>query len=110
MILSEKHCVPCEGGIPVLSENEEDRFLTELDNWEILRGAVHKIRKVFMLDAFRNAVTFVNNVADIAEEENHHPELHINYRKVMVELSSHAILGLSENDFIVAARIDALMK
>jgi 4a-hydroxytetrahydrobiopterin dehydratase len=110
MILTEKHCVPYEGGVPALSGDEEDQFLAELDNWEIVRGAVHKIRKTFMLDTFRNAVTFVNNIADVAEDENHHPELHINYRRVTVELSTHAILGLSENDFIVAAKIDALME
>ena len=110
MTLTEKHCVPCEGGVPPLTENEENRFLAELDDWEIVRGAVHKIRKEFMLKTFRNAVAFINNIADLAEEENHHPELHINYRRVTVELSTHAILGLSENDFIVAAKIDALME
>jgi 4a-hydroxytetrahydrobiopterin dehydratase len=108
MKLTEKHCVPCEGGVPPLTEIEEDRYLSELDGWKVERVSVHKIRKTFMTETFRKAIGFVNSIADLAEEENHHPELHINYRRVTVELSTHAILGLSENDFIVAAKIDAL--
>ncbi len=106
--LMQKHCVPCEGGIPPLSNNEEDRLHEEVATWSLLRDGNHKLRKQFTLKNFLDAIAFVNKVAPIAEEEGHHPDINIFYNKVQIDLFTHAVGGLSENDFIVAAKIDAL--
>lgn len=108
MQLTDKHCVPCEGGARPLSISAENELLKETPGWEIVRLLEHKIRKVFTLKDFAEAIEFVNEVAKIAGREGHHPEMHINFRKVTVELYTHAILGLSENDFIMAAKIDEI--
>jgi 4a-hydroxytetrahydrobiopterin dehydratase len=103
--LTEKHCKPCEGGTPPLTHEEEELFQKEVA-WEIDRTGIHKIRRLFTFKDFKNAMIFVNHVAAIAEEEQHHPDIRISYRKVTIELYTHAMLGLSENDFIVAAKIN----
>lgn len=109
MVITEKHCTPCEGGTPFTNDTE-DEYLKMTPEWEIERLFEHKMRKVFFLKTFMNAIDLVNKIAAIAEAEGHHPELRINYTKVTVEIYTHAMLGLSENDFILAAKIDALMK
>ena len=107
MELAEKHCKPCEGGTLPLSEAEENRFL-EMVGWEIDRSGVHKIRTSYTFRDFKESMAFVNRIAAIAEEEQHHFDVHISYRKVIIELSTHAIRGLSENDFILAAKIEQI--
>ena len=107
MELKDKHCVPCERGTNPLSDTVEDELLRSAKGWEIDRAAVHKIRKVFTLRDFGEAIDFVNHIAKIADREGHHPVLHIFYKRVTVELYSHEIVGLSENDFIMAAKIEA---
>ena len=109
MPLHEKHCVPCEGKVPPLSTNEEERLLNEI-HWDISREGVHRIRKTYKFKDFKEAMEFVNRVAQVAEEENHHPNLSISYNRVSVELYTHAVEGLSENDFIMAAKIDHLLQ
>ena len=79
----------------------------QVPGWELDEGA-KQISKQFKFRDFIGAVNFVNNVADIAESEGHHPDIKINYNKVLLELSTHAIGGLSENDFILAAKVDAM--
>lgn len=101
--LSQKKCKPCEGYTQPLSNEEADNFLKQIPSWSIKNGRVFK---QFKFKDFKKAVEFVNKVADIAEEENHHPDITISYNKVGIELWTHAIKGLSENDFILAARID----
>ena len=108
MHLTEKHCVPCEGGTDPLSNSAEDELLKEVKDWEIDRTFVHKIRRTFALKDFLEAMEFVKAIAEFAEEEGHHPDIHISYRKVTIEFYTHAILGLSVNDFIMAAKIDSL--
>ena len=108
MDLTQKHCVPCEGGVPPLTDEEEDTLMKELEGWDIERKGVHRIFKTWLLPTFMEAIDFVNKIARLAEEEGHHPELIINYRRVTVELSTHAILGLSENDFVLASKIASL--
>ncbi|MBN1758908.1 MAG: 4a-hydroxytetrahydrobiopterin dehydratase [Chitinispirillaceae bacterium] len=108
MKLTEKHCKPCEGGVPPLTDDEENTLMNDLDGWDIERKGVHRIYKTWLLPTFVKAIEFVNEIARLAEEEGHHPELIINYRRVTVELSTHAILGLSENDFILASKINQL--
>jgi len=109
MNLSQKKCVPCEGGVPPLVEEESNKFLQELaEGWEVFAEG-KKLRRQFTFKDFREAMTFVNKVADIAEEEQHHPDIIISYNKVTIELWTHAIAGLSENDFILASKIDHIL-
>lgn len=103
--LSEKRCVACEGGIPPLAGDAINTYLRELSTpWSVIDGK--KIRRDFTHKDFKEAMAFVNRIAAIAESEGHHPDIHIFYNKVSVELWTHAIGGLSENDFIMAAKID----
>jgi 4a-hydroxytetrahydrobiopterin dehydratase len=105
--LTEKHCVPCEGGTPPLTVEEIRPYLGQVSSeWRVTDGK--KIEREFSFGDFKEAMAFVNNVADLAEKEGHHPDFHIHYSRVTIELWTHAIDGLSENDFIMAAKIDAL--
>ncbi len=114
MSLSEKKCVPCEGNAmdaggvgtqPPMSDIEAEKLVKELNNWKIYSA---KLMKEFKFSDFKEAIKFVNKVADVAESEGHHPDITINYNRVTLELITHAIGGLSENDFILAAKIDQI--
>ena len=111
--LTQQHCVPCEGGTPPLTDKEEDKLKEQTPQWLLLRNnqniVVHKIRRQFKFKNFQQAMSFTNKVAEIAEEEQHHPDIYIFYNKVQLELFTHAVGGLSENDFIMAAKIDKLI-
>ena len=109
MDLTKKHCVACEGGVSPMDEQKAHEYLSEVLGWNISDDK-KSIRREFEFKDFVGAMVFVNKVADIAESEEHHPDLHIFYNKVKIELSTHAIGGLSENDFIVAAKINALSR
>jgi 4a-hydroxytetrahydrobiopterin dehydratase len=107
MQLKEKKCKPCEGGVPPLKTDEIEKYKNELQtDWEIIDDK--KIRKSFKFKNFREALDFANKVGEIAEEEQHHPDLHVYYGKVTIDLSTHAIGGLSENDFILASKTENL--
>lgn len=108
MELTKMRCVPCEGGVPPLTEKKEEDYMKEVPSWTLDRGGIHRIKREFVFKNFREVMAFVNRVAEIAEEEGHHPNFSISYSKVLLELHTHAIGGLSENDFIVAAKIDRL--
>ncbi|OGZ42842.1 MAG: 4a-hydroxytetrahydrobiopterin dehydratase [Candidatus Ryanbacteria bacterium RIFCSPHIGHO2_02_FULL_45_17b] len=104
MDLIHKTCKACEGGTPPLLEREVLEYMKELpEEWQVLDGK--KLVKEFLFKDFLRAMAFVDMVADVAESEGHHPDIHIHYNKVQIELMTHAIGGLSENDFIVAAKI-----
>ncbi len=105
MKLSEKKCVACEGGTPPLNLKQVNEFMKELSGWELDAG--HLV-KYFQFKDFKETMKFVNKVADLSEEEGHHPDLFVSYGKLKIELWTHAVGGLSENDFILAAKIDAL--
>ncbi|MBS3055647.1 MAG: 4a-hydroxytetrahydrobiopterin dehydratase [Candidatus Aenigmarchaeota archaeon] len=105
MKLSEKKCVPCEGGVAPFTEKQAKEYLSQVKNWE-LDG--NHIEKTFRFEDFVQAMRFVNKVAEIAEQEDHHPDIKIKYNKVELELWTHSIKGLSENDFILAAKIDEI--
>lgn len=105
MNLSEKKCIPCEGGTPPLGEAEANVLLNEVPSWSLRDG---HLWRSFRFRNFLEAIGFVNSVAKIAEEEQHHPNIFIRYNKVELELWTHAINGLSENDFILAAKINRL--
>ncbi|MEK9181875.1 MAG: 4a-hydroxytetrahydrobiopterin dehydratase [Patescibacteria group bacterium] len=105
--LLKKKCVPCENkGMKPFGRAEAEDYLTQISDWTLNDKGV-KISKEYKFKDFIGAINFINLVADIAEMEEHHPDIHIRYNKVLLELSTHAISGLSENDFIVAAKIDA---
>lgn len=106
--LTVKKCVPCESGSPPFSEEKENELIQEVHGWILIRDGVHKIRRQFKLKNFKEAIRFINKVAEIAEEEGHHPDIYIFYNKVQLDLFTHAVGGLSENDFIMAAKIDLL--
>ena len=111
--LTKKHCVPCEGGEPAISDEREDEMLKLVQHdkgeWLLMRVENHKLRRQFIFKNFKEAMVFVNAVADIAEEEGHHPDIAIFYNKVQIDLYTHAVGGLSENDFIMAAKIDVVL-
>ena len=106
--LTEKKCVPCEGGTPSLKGEEIQEYLGQLQSdWKAIDEK--KIQKQFSLKNFKEALAFINKVGEIAESEGHHPDIRLfGYKNVEIELSTHAIGGLSENDFIVAAKIEQL--
>ncbi|MFA6520255.1 MAG: 4a-hydroxytetrahydrobiopterin dehydratase [Candidatus Paceibacterota bacterium] len=104
--LLNKKCVPCEGGVFPLTREEIPPYMAQINGWELSEDAT-EISKQYKFKDFIGAINFVNHVAEIAEAEGHHPDIHINYNKVKLVLSTHAIGGLSENDFILAAKVDA---
>jgi len=105
MELSARKCISCEGGVSPLADDEITDLLTQTPGWKC---ADSRIERTFRFANFVEAMQFANRIAEIAEAENHHPDLHISWGKVRVELSSHSIGGLSANDFIVAAKINAI--
>lgn len=106
--LREKRCAPCEGGVDKLLPEQAQEQLTQLRGW-YLTSDQNRIRKTWTVKNFMAGIDFFNAVAKLAEDEGHHPDLHLeSYRKVAIEISTHAIGGLSENDFILAAKIDEL--
>jgi 4a-hydroxytetrahydrobiopterin dehydratase len=106
--LAKKHCAPCEGGIPRLSPDEVRERLTALPGWKLSADG-QRIRREWRVQDFTTALDFFNRVGQVAEGEGHHPDLHLTgYRNVAIEIWTHAINGLSENDFILAAKIDTL--
>lgn len=106
--LHKRKCIPCEDKtLKPLTREEAQDYLDEVHTWALADDAT-KIRKEFKFKDFIGAINFVDQVADIAEEESHHPDIHIYYNRVVFELWTHSIGGLSENDFIVAAKIDGL--
>ena len=106
--LLAKKCVPCEGGVPKLTPAEADAQLAKLPGWTIVHNG-ERIRREWVVKNFMAAVRFFNCVADVSEAEGHHPDLHlVGYRNVAIEIWTHSIGGLSENDFILAAKIDEL--
>lgn len=106
--LCSKKCLPCEGGVPKLTPAEAESLLESLDGWRIVERG-ERIRKEWLAKDFVAAIEFFDKVAEIAEEEGHHPDLHlVGYRNVSIEVWTHAIGGLSENDFILAAKIDRI--
>ena len=106
--LTAKKCLPCEGGVAKYTPDEAVAQLGELSGWSLIRNG-QRIRKEWVVVNFMAAMEFFNRVADLAEREGHHPDLHLEgYRNVWIEIWTHAIGGLSENDFILAAKIDLL--
>jgi len=105
--LKEKHCADCEDGTEPLSSDQIEVLMKRLHTkWKVIDNK--KLRKEFPFENFKRGMAFVQNVALIADREGHHPDICIQYNSVEVELTTHSIGGLSENDFILAAKIDEL--
>ena len=105
--LNDKRCKPCEGGVRPLISREIKKLLSDIKDWKAQQNK--KIERVFAFKDFKESMRFTNKVGEIAEEEGHHPDINLHsYKKVDIDLSTHAIGGLSGNDFILAAKIDKL--
>ncbi len=105
--LASKKCVPCAGGVPPLQGEELNRLQEQLGgNWKVVDG--HHLEKEFTLPTFRANINFVNRVADLAEQQDHHPGIHIDYRRTKIEIWTHKINGLTQSDFVLAAKIDKI--
>jgi 4a-hydroxytetrahydrobiopterin dehydratase len=105
--LTDRHCVDCTPGTPPLPGSEVDALLGRLSGWTVEDAGSHQqLTKTYKFKGFMPAVDFVNRIAPIAEAEGHHPDLLLGYGYVTVKLWTHAAGGLSENDFILAARVD----
>ena len=105
MVLRDEHCVPIPRGAPALADAVTTELAEQIPLWTMVNQAL--VRK-FTCKDFRAAMAFVNRIADLAEAENHHPDIFISYNIVKLDLSTHKINGLSRNDFILAAKIDLL--
>lgn len=106
--LAAKACVPCRGGVPPLKGEELASLQRQVDGWNVIEG--HHITKTFTFPDFRGALTFVNRVGELAEEQGHHPDISLAWGKVGITTWTHKINGLTESDFILAAKIDQLYK
>ena len=107
MDLANKKCVPCRGGVPPLTGSQVRELLDQLNGgWAVIDG--HHLRRDFEFKDFAEALVHVNRAGKIAEEEGHHPDVHLSWGRVRVEIWTHAIDGLTESDFILAAKLDAL--
>jgi 4a-hydroxytetrahydrobiopterin dehydratase len=106
--LASKKCVPCEGGVQPLSPEQIAELSSNVPDWR-LTADKKSLRREWRVKDFLTALDFFSRIGDLAEAEDHHPDLHLTgYRNVAIELSTHALGGLSENDFILAAKIDRL--
>jgi 4a-hydroxytetrahydrobiopterin dehydratase len=106
--LHTQKCVPCEGGTPPLTAEQIDTYLKKIKGWQVIDNKI--IQKTLNFIDFKRALGFINEVGDLAEFEGHHPDLNLhNWNKVTITLSTHAVKGLSENDFIMAAKIDQII-
>ena len=111
---TKQHCVPCEGGVAPLKGMDLELLVKSVAGWKLIEPTLRpaqgeqtrKISREFKFKNFVETMTFVNKVAALAEKEGHHPDIHISFNRVRLELTTHAIGGLSQNDFILAAKID----
>lgn len=106
--LASKECVPCRGGVPPLEGPELERLSGELGGeWSVVDG--HHLSKSFEFPDFATALSFTNRVGELAEREGHHPDIHLAWGRVGIEIWTHRIDGLTESDFVLAAKIDRLL-
>jgi 4a-hydroxytetrahydrobiopterin dehydratase len=106
--LAEQVCVPCQGGVPPLKGEELARLVKELNGgWQVVRG--HHLEKEFKFPDFRAALAFTNEVGQLAEDQGHHPDIFLAWGKVKLELWTHKIDGLTQSDFVFAAKVEKLL-
>ncbi len=104
--LAQKTCVPCRGGTPPLTAEEIKPLAVQVIGWKVVEN--HHLEKSFRFEDFKSALDFVNQVGELAEEQGHHPDLYLAWGKVDITTWTHKIDGLSESDFILAAKIDCV--
>lgn len=104
MSLSEKTCIPCRGGVPPLSKEEIEPLAKQIKEWQVIENK--RLKKTVKLKDFAQALTLANTIGAIAEEQNHHPDLTVRWGELIIDLWTHKIDGLTESDFILAAKID----
>jgi len=109
MGLAEKKCVPCRGGVPPLDQSQIDELLPELGEGWYVNGDGH-LQRTYRFADFMGAMSFADRLAEVAEEEGHHPDLHIAWGQCRAEIWTHKINGLTESDFYLAAKADRLME
>ena len=102
--LAEKKCIPCQGGVPPLEQEKRVAFLAELKNWQIIDD--HHLRKSYQFADFTSALSWVNTIGEIAEQENHHPDIELGWGYVHVNIWTHKIDNLTQSDFVFAAKLD----
>ena len=103
--LAEQTCVPCRGGVPPMEADEAERLLARLDGgWDVVE--THHLERSYEFPDFAEALAFVNAIGEIAEEQGHHPDIHLSWGRVGVEIWTHKIDGLTESDFVLAAKFD----
>ena len=109
--LSKKKCVPCEGGIPAFNLEEIHKYLKKVDDWSVKEDGLdgYHLTKDFKFENFLKSQEFVNKVGKIAEEEGHHPDIWFGWGYAKIKIYTHAIKGLAESDFILAAKIDKII-
>jgi 4a-hydroxytetrahydrobiopterin dehydratase len=106
--LADKKCVPCRGGVPPLKGTELDALKKQVPGWEVVNE--HHLNKAFSFPDFQTALNFVNRVGAVAEEQGHHPDIFLAWGKAEITIWTHKIDGLTESDFILAAKIDRLRR
>ena len=106
--LAEKECVPCRGGVPPLTAEERAPLLAQLEDWEVVDG--HHLSKTYAFADFVSALAFVNRVGEVAEHNGHHPDVYLAWGKVRLDIWTHKIDGLTESDFVLAAKCDRLLE
>ena len=108
--LLKKKCVPCEGGVIPFDISEIHKYQKKVDGWDILKdeNGIHFLSKKFNFKNFLESKKFINHVSEISEEEGHHPDIKFGWGYAEIKITTHAIKGLSENDFILASKIDQI--
>ena len=105
--LSDRQCIPCRGGVPPLKQGEAEELLSKLsEGWRVV--ANHQLERDYRLPDFKTALAWTNRIGELAEQQDHHPDLFLSWGKVKVVIWTHAVDGLTESDFILAAKIDVL--
>ena len=108
--LANKKCIPCEGGIPAFDKSEIHKYLKKVDGWDVKEDEKNNffLMKEFTFENFIDSQSFVNKVGQLAENEGHHPDIHFGWGYAKIQISTHAIKGLAESDFVLAAKIDKI--
>jgi 4a-hydroxytetrahydrobiopterin dehydratase len=104
--LAERQCVPCRGGVPPLAGEEVRKLVEQLDGWQVVSD--HHLQKTYSFKNFREALDFVNRIGELAEEQGHHPDICFGWGEAEITIWTHKIDGLTESDFVLAAKIDRL--
>jgi 4a-hydroxytetrahydrobiopterin dehydratase len=105
--LAEKRCIPCEGDVPKMTKAQAETLMEHVPEWKLSEDAT-KLSRTFSFNDFKSAIAFADAVGILAEEEWHHPDMTVSWGKVGVSFATHAVRGLTENDFVMAAKVDLL--